>query len=216
MPSTSRIRVMLGGLALAVAMTQAAAAQQPPAATVPTAGHPAVGSWFGKAQQLCPAGVAPSACSNSSPAISLFMTPTLTSDGLFLGNDSMSLGGLPFGPHTTAHGTWNATSPTGFEADYMFMLNAYPPQGDGAIQGLRFKWQGQVLDANTLIGYVNIYFSDPIQTSWNQLLDNEYPLFPGSANIIVTPPTGFVKDPTLCHTTGCPLVFKFTIKRVAP
>jgi hypothetical protein len=70
MTLTSRIRVILGGVALAAVMAATAVAQQKPAATtVPTAGHPAVGSWFGKAQQLCPVRVAPSACSNGSPAI---------------------------------------------------------------------------------------------------------------------------------------------------
>jgi hypothetical protein len=144
------------------------------------------------------------------------MTPTISADGSFIGNDSMTVGPPPFGPHTTAHGAWVAPSPTTFEADYTFMLNAYPPKGDGAIQALRFKWVGQVLDQNTLIGYVNIYFSDPMLLTWNPLLPNEYPALPSAANVAITAPTTFVTDPTLCLTKGCPLVFKFTIKRVTP
>jgi hypothetical protein len=31
---------------------------------------------------------------------------------------------------------------------------------------------------------------------------------------VFTLPGGFVKDPSLCKTAGCPLVFKFTVKRL--
>ena len=142
------------------------------------------------------------------------MTPTLAADGTFLGNDSLSLGAPPFGPHTTAHGQWIATSATEFTADYTFMLNQFPARGDGAVQG--FRWAGQVIDRNTAVDYVNLYFSGPIQPSWSALLDNEFPVFPREANVAVTAPTTFVRDPSLCRQAGCPPVFKFTIKRVAP
>jgi hypothetical protein len=184
--------------------------------TFPTATHPAVGSWFGKAIQLCPLYVAPSACSGGNPAIALFMTPTLTADGGFLGNDSLALGAAPFGPHTTAHGQWVATSAVDFTADYVFMLNAFPPKGDGAIQGLRFRWAGTAVDKNTLQGFVNLYFSQPIKTDWSGLLNDQFPVLPSTAAPLIASPAGFVKDPTLCMTPDCPLVFKFTIKRVAP
>ena len=213
MPSTRRYR-MLGGLVVAVLVSGPAAAQTP--SPVPTATHGAVGSWFGKAIQLCPSGVAPSACSGGNPALALFMTPTLTPDGLFIGNDSLTLGAPPFGPHTTAHGQWIATSATDFTADYTFMLSQFPPRGDGAVQALRFRWLGQVVDKTTIVGYVNIYFTGPIQQTWYPLLPNEFPAFPNEANVAVTAPTTFVRDPSLCRQAGCPLVFKFTIKRVAP
>ena len=185
-------------------------------APIPTATHPAVGSWFGKAVQLCPSGVSPSACVGGNPAFSLFMTPTLTADGRFLGNDSLALGSAPFGPHTTAHGTWIATSSTEFIADYVFMLNTFPPPPGGAITGLRFRWAAQVISSDTIVGFVNIYFSAPLVQSWTQLLDNEFPAFPPEANVLVTAPSGVVRDPSLCRTAGCPFVFKFTIKRVTP
>lgn len=107
--------LVLAGM-VAVAGTEIGRAQTPPPAT-----HPAVGSWFGKAIRLCLSGAVPSACVGGQPAIALFMTPTLTGDGRFLGNDSLALGSAPFGPHTTAHGTWVPTSSTEFIADYVFM-----------------------------------------------------------------------------------------------
>lgn len=214
MNRTTCVRTILAGLIAVLALVGTAAAQTP--SPVPTANHAAVGSWFGKAIQLCPTSTVPSACSGGNPALALLMTPTMTADGNFLGNDSLALGAAPFGPHTTAHGQWIATSATEFTADYTFMLNAFPPQGDGAIQALRFRWAGQIVDKNTAVGFVNIYFSAPIQQTWNQLLSNEFPAFPNEGNIVVTAPNGAVKDPNLCRTAGCPLVFKFTIKRVAP
>ena len=96
------------------------------------------------------------------------------------------------------------------------MLNVYPPPGDGSILALRFRWSAQVLDKNTLVGFVNAYFSSPIPVTWTSLFSNEFPAFPAQGNVVVTAPTSFVRDPTLCQTAGCPLVFKFTVKRVAP
>lgn len=75
--------------------------------------HPAVGSWFGKAVQLT-GGV--------TPGLALFMTPTIGADGTFLGNDSLALGAPPFGPHTTAHGSWAQSGRDSIVADYVFML----------------------------------------------------------------------------------------------
>ncbi len=181
-----------------------------------TAGHPAVGSWFGRAVQLCPAGVAVSACAKGQPALALFMTPTLTSDGLFLGNDSLALGKLPFGPHTTAHGQWEATSATEFKVDYVFMLNTYPAGAKATIDGLRFRWAGLAADANTLVGYVNIYFHEKIPVAWTDLGPDEYPAIPPEASGMVTSPRGVVTDPNTCIGDECPLVFRFTVKRVAP
>jgi len=214
MNATTRFRAILGGFVAVIAVAGTAVAQTP--SPVPTAGHAAVGSWFGPAIQLCPSGVAPSACKGGNPAIALIMTPTLVSDGIFLGNDTLTLGAAPFGPHTVAHGQWIATSATEFVVDYTFMLNEYPPQGDGAITALSFRWAGQVLDKNTLIGYVNAYFSDPIPQTWQPLFENEFPRFPSAASVVVTAPATFIKDPSTCRTEKCPLGFKFLVKRVAP
>src|SRR4051794_8454747 len=116
-----------------------------------TANHPAVGSYFGRAVQVCAPGA-------PCPQIALFMTPTLTGDGLFIGNDSLTLGGAPFGPHTTAHGEWIPTSKTGFVADYTFMLLPTPPTPTPSISALRFRWLANVINRDTIIGFVNIYF----------------------------------------------------------
>lgn len=184
-----------------------------------TENHPAVGSYFGKAVQLCPTG-AP--C-----GIALFMTPTITGDGIFIGNDSLTLGGAPFGPHTTAHGQWTPTSKTGFIADYTFMLPS-PPPGSPDVTALRFRWLANVIDNNTIVGYVNIHnvFGPPVPVDWEPLTPDQpgapfsggFPTLPPAANAVVTSPTGVVTDPNSCPNpfAGCPLVFKFTVKRVAP
>src|SRR5215470_1467300 len=78
--------------------------QRPVRSASDFSGHGAIGSYYGKAIELCPAGVAPVNCSAAGPALALFMTPTLTADGQFLGDDSFALGTAPFGPHTGAHG----------------------------------------------------------------------------------------------------------------
>ena len=49
--------------------------------------HPAVGSWFGRAVELC----APA--DETCPKAALYMTPTLYVDGNFVGNDSFAIGG---------------------------------------------------------------------------------------------------------------------------
>lgn len=175
--------------------------------------HPAIGSWFGKAIQICPDGVARSACAFGLPAASLFMTPTLTADGLFLGNDTFALQGPPFGPHTTAHGSWVATGSTTFNADYVFMVWSFPPVSDKFV-AVRFQWRGQVVDADTAVGYVNAWFMPAIQLGWTPLATNEYPALSAEATTALKPRTGFITDPTTCPSDPCPLVFKFTIKRV--
>lgn len=94
-------------------------------------------------------------------------------------------------------------------------MKTFPPV-PGAITGLRFRWAAQVISSDTIVGLVNIYFSGPILQTWTRLLDNEFPAFPSVANVLVTPPSGVVRDPNQCKSPGCPLVFKFTIKRVTP
>jgi len=184
-----------------------------------TANHPAVGSYFGRATQVCAPAV-------PCPQIALMMTPSLTGDGIFIGNDSLSLGGAPFGPHTTAHGQWVPTSKTGFVADYTFMLPSFgpppsflpppPPPAPQTVSALRFRWLANVIDSSTIVGYVNIYFNPPIPVDWEALGANDFPGLPAEANGVVTSPSGFVTDPASCTAPTCPLVFKFTVKRVAP
>lgn len=172
--------------------------------------YSAVGSWFGKADQVC---ASAATCDN----IALFMTPTLTEDLEFIGNDSLTLGGAPFGPHTTAHGRWISTGQNSIIADYVFMLpgTASPP----TLTVLRFRWQATVTDYDTMTGYVNIYFGAPVPVVYDSnLTASEYPTIPDEATFAITPPTNFYTDPTVC-TSGppaCPLIFKFTIKRVQP
>lgn len=176
--------------------------------------HPAAGSWFGRAVQLCPTGADPAVnCAGLGPAFDLYMTPTLTADGTFLGNDSMAVGDPPFGPHTTAHGSWVATGRRSFRADYVFMLPTIPPL-PGTVSGIRFQWQGRVVDKDTAVGHVNIHFQPPLALGWTPLADHEFPALPPEAQGLVTAPAGFVYKPDACSTPGCPLVFKFTIKRV--
>jgi hypothetical protein len=204
-------RVFAGVVLLAVLLAFGRGAAQ---TKLTTAGHPAVGSWFGKAIQVCPQGVAPSACATGHPALALHMMPTLTADGLFFGDDSSSIIEPPYGPHTTAYGTWVPTSPTEFTAEYFFMTRTYPPTAASTSSGVRARWSAQVISADTAIGWVNAYFLDPTPVTWTPLLENEFPAFPSGALPFVAPPAAFIKEPNQCLTTGCPLVFKFTLKRI--
>jgi hypothetical protein len=185
---------------------------------ISTATHPAVGSYYGQAIQICPSGVAPSACADGRPATSLLMTPTLTADGLFVADDSLTLLPAPYGNHSTAHGSWVPTSPTEFTAEYVFMTKPYPPPASGvAAAGVRARWQAQAIDADTLVGWVNAYFLDPVPIRWSRLvLESDFPTLPEEARPFYTPPGDFIKDPSLCRTEECPQVFKFTLKRIRP
>jgi hypothetical protein len=176
--------------------------------------HPAIGSWFGKAIQLC-ANPNPPACSQ----ISLFMTPTLTADGQFVGNDSLALGGPPFGPHTTAHGRWIPTSNSGIIADYVFMLNGTPLAGNApTLTVLRFRWHATVVKWDTMQGYVNIFFGADVPLGWVSLGTTDFPVLPNEAQATLTPPANFYTDAAGCSSgpPTCPLIFKFTIKRISP
>lgn len=181
-----------------------------------TANHKAVGSWFGRAVQVCETGLAPSVCVGTGrPAEVLLMTPTLTPDGLFIADDSLTLQIN----HLTAHGQWRATSASEFLADYMFVLPNFPGTPAGSLAGLRARWQGRVLDDNTLVGRVNAHLTAGVPVAWQRLADNEFPSIPSEASPLLTAPTGFIDSPQRCAnpgTPGCPLVFKFTIKRIAP
>lgn len=175
--------------------------------------HPAVGAYFGKAIQVCAAGVAPSACANGQQAGMLFMNPVLTGDGLIIADDSLTLLDPPYGPHACAHGTWVPTSATEFTAEYTFITRTFPPLAN-TISGLRARWVAKVLDADTLVGWVNAYFLTSSPVAWTPLSTDEFPAYPPEALGFVTPPNGFVKDPSTCMTAGCPQVFKFTLKRI--
>lgn len=205
------------GLVLVAFIAGTLVTQRPVRSTSDFTGFPGIGSFFGKATELCPVAVAPAACSQAGPALALFMTPTLAEDGDFFGDDSFAVGSAPFGPHTAAHGQWFPTSATEFTADYTFMLNTFPPiKGTTSITALRFRWSGVVADKDTLQGWVNMYFNPGMVPGWSELLGDQFPVLPPEASGVVTPPSGFVKDPSLCRASGCPLVFKFTVKRVAP
>jgi hypothetical protein len=208
---TTTARASLGVSALAVVLAVGSGA---PSTNLSTADHPAVGSWFGKAIQVCPKGVAPSACANGQPALALHMMPTLTADGLFFGDDSSSIVEPPYGPHTTAYGTWVPTSPTEFTTEYFFMTRTFPPLAAATSSGVRARWSAQVISADTAVGWVNAYFLDPTPVTWTPLLENEFPAFPSGALPFVAPPADFIKEPNQCLTDGCPLVFKFTLKRI--
>ncbi len=171
--------------------------------------HPAIGSWFGKAVQLCKTTSDPSCFK-----VALLMTPTVSSDGVFLGNDSLALGGPPFGPHTTAHGRWIATSSTGIIADYVFML---PGSTAASVSALRFRWNASVTTYDTMVGYVNIFFGPEIPVLWQDIKPQENPALPAEIVPPLTAPILFYTDPAQCPSgpPACPLIFKFTIKRVS-
>jgi hypothetical protein len=222
MPNTrhaTSVFTIVGAMLVAAAFFRVVVAQTPtPIPTpIPTATFGAVGSWFGKAMQVCPTGVAPAACANGQPAGALLMTLVMTGDGRFVADDSTTLLSAPFGPHSTAVGSWTPTSDTEFTAEYIFMANAYPPPIGGVyVQGLRARWQATVIDADTVVGWVNAYFqSTPVPVRWSALaLDGDFPELPVESLGFVTPPGDFIKNPSLCRTAACPQVFKFRIKRV--
>lgn len=176
------------------------AAASDPAQAGSRRSHPAMGSWFGKAVQLTPDG---------SPGLALFMTPSLYADGNFVGNDTFSLAGPPFGPHTTAHGTWTATGAKSFSADYVFML----PSADGFAAGARFQWVGEATSRDRLVGYVNIAINPQIPLRWEDLGENEFPELPAAGRELVRVPEMFYTDPAEAAADNV-LVFKFTIRRV--
>jgi hypothetical protein len=214
MVKTAGVFVAISALAILLAFGRGAAQTK-----LSPADHPAVGSYFGEAIQVCASGVAPSACGlGAQPAGVLLMTPTLTADGLIIADDSLTLLPEPFGPHATAHGTWTPTSSTDFTAEYVFMTKTYPPPVGGfTASGARARWQATVSDPDTLNGWVNAYFLDPVPVRWQRLvLDTDFPVLPSEASGFITDPGPFVKDPNLCRSDRCAKVFKFTLKRIRP
>jgi hypothetical protein len=60
-----------------------------------------------------------------------------------------------------------------------------------------------VIDADTVVGWVNAYFLDPVPVTWERLvLDDDFPTLPGEAAPYYAPAGDFVfvKDPSLCRT----------------
>ena len=103
-------------------------------------------------------------------------------------------------------------SPSEFQADYVLMQNTFPPSD--SLTTVRFRWAAEVLDNRSARGFVNAYFQPPLPVTFFRLGAGEFPTFPVEASGLVNAPTGVVRDPNTCVTPGCPLVFKFTIKRV--
>jgi len=174
---------------------------------------PWIGSWFGKAEQLC---VSAATCQN----VVLLMTPTLTSDGGFVANDTLELFGAPFGPHTGAHGGWIATSSTSFIADYIFLLPASTATATApaTVTPVRARWETYVQDYNTLYGFVNVFLGAPIPLSFDGLTSGTFPVLSGTALFPLTPQINYYQNPSQCPSgpPACPLVFAFTIERVTP
>jgi hypothetical protein len=170
--------------------------------------HPAIGSWFGKAVQVC---ASAATCFN----VTLFMSPTLTQDYNFVAGDTLELGGPPFGPHTSAHGRWIPTSSSSIIADYVFML---PGSAASNISVVRFRWQATATDYNTMQGWVNATFGPYVPVAYESLTASQFPTIPNEASFALTPPINFYTDATACPSgpPACPLIFKFTIKRVQP
>lgn len=178
----------------------------------------AVGSWYGKAVQLCSPGSAPSACAGGLPAVTMFVTATLTGEGLFVGDDSLVFANPPFSPHTAAHGQWFPTSPNQFIADYVFLSEPYPPVPN-SVAGFKARWVAQVVDHSTILGWINLFITPAVPLQWQAVGPSQFPVFPPEAARILAPADPFIFDPVFCAIatgTNCPLVFKFTLARVGP
>jgi hypothetical protein len=68
-------------------------------------------------------------------------------------------------------------------------------------------------------GYVNIYFGPQLPLGWTALSTGQFPAIAPALQFFLTPATTFYSDPSKCSggpAAGCPLIFKFSIGRVAP
>lgn len=174
--------------------------------------HPAVGAWFGKAEETCVGDPTTNCGGLGLPAISLFMTPSFYADGNFLGNDSLAVGGAPFGPHTTAHGDWRPAGRNKLVADIVFML---PAPVTASVSAVHIKYAATVVSPDTMVGYVNIYVAfPPLPLGWEPTAPGEFPTLPDTVTALVTPPDTVYTDQSQCAAPGCPLVFKFKVLRV--
>lgn len=179
--------------------------------------HPGVGAWFGMAVEDCTGTDPEKDCVGLGlPAVTIFMTPSFYADGNFLGNDSLALGKAPFGPHTTAHGEWVPTSRNGLVADIVFMLN--PNESTTYTNAVHITYSATVITPTEMVGYVNInIFFPPLELNWQNLSAGEFPKLPPAADYLRFPQDRVYTDQNQCTTfPGCPLVFRFRVKRVAP
>ncbi len=174
--------------------------------------HPALGAWFGKAVESCVGDPATNCAGLGLPALSLFMTPSFYADGNLIVNDSLAIGGAPFGPHTTAHGQWIPTGQNELVADMVFML---PAPVTGSVSAIHIRYSAAVIPPNTMVGYVNIYVSfPPLPLSLEVLGPDDFPTLPSTATDLVISPNNVYTDQNQCTVMGCPLVFKFKVLRV--
>jgi hypothetical protein len=140
-------------------------------------------------------GVAPAACAFGRPAEVLLITPTLTPDGLFVADDTLTLQS----DHLTAHGQSRAVNGTEFLADYMFLLKPLPGFAANTVSGLRARGEGQVVDDNTLVGWVNACLTPAVPVAWTRRAEHEFPGFPPEGVPLVTAPSRFVRAPSSCR-----------------
>jgi hypothetical protein len=93
-----------------------------------------------------------------------------------------------------------------------------PGSTAATVNALRFRWQASVVRWDTMAGYVNIFFGPEIPVAWENISPGQFPTLPAEAAPAVTPPARFYTDPAQCGggPPACPLVFRFTIKRVSP
>jgi len=88
-----------------------------------------------------------------------------------------------------------------------------PPKEGVSVSGLRARWLATVIDADTVVDWVNAHFLSPAPVIWSALvLDEDFPELPVESLGFVTPPGEFIENPSLCRTAGCPQVFQFGIK----
>jgi hypothetical protein len=199
--------------ALTAGFTLLQAADDAKVRTAGQATHPTVGSWVGKAVQICPEPL--SSCAKGA----IMMTPTVNGDGTFTANDTLELIPPPFGTHTTAHGFWEPTGPKTMVADYVFVNPTLAWTTFPTTTITRLRWGSETIeDDNTMVGYVNVYTAALIPTVWESLGPNQFPTVPKEGyDVVKIPAKDIVKDPKDCTTvpqSACPLVFKFKILRL--
>jgi hypothetical protein len=204
-----RAILLLAGVAAGMSLLYAEEDAKPKADAV----SPLVGTWFGKAVQVC--GEPISACSKGA----IMMTPTVHADGMFTANDTLEFVPVPFGTHATAHGAWESTGPKSMIADYMFLNPTVAATIFPSSTATRLRWSSEVTDdGNTMVGYVNAYSKPVVPTVWESLDKDQFPTVPKEGiDIAVIPDKTVYKHPSECTLyppSSCPLVFKFRILRV--
>ena len=87
------------------------------------------------------------------------------------------------------------------------------PADAGFLAGARFRWVAEVVELDTMVGYVNIWIDPAIPQAWEDLGPADFPTVPPAARDLVEGPEAFFTDPADCALLGC-LVFKFTIHKI--